>query len=707
MNPSNLSTILPLTNENRDTGFRIADYPLGYDLTIYNSTYHKSKKLDNGKYSKDAIDIVYRDNVTGQKKLHTFEQPEVLWWYVKDGTPIDNSTEPTEYVKADKFVFYRPLDELITIKTKFTDLVKDIAVRTNNLSYFYDNLKSGTYYNNKKLFTHPRVFGCDAPIDDQYRFQFGTSYQNTIASCTKGFFDIEVDMSLAKNRNRIVIGECEIDLITLTLEDTKEVYTFVHTKPSSGLKSVEEFKNEFTVAPSKFYEILKSTLIKHMGIENYEKFELPKFEYKTFFFDKEINLIKGFFNVVHMKKPDFMLAWNMSFDIPYIIERIKANGYDPKDIMCHPDFRYKVCDYYIDTNNEMEFENRNDKFDLSSYSVYLDQMIQFCSRRKGQRKMRNYRLDYIGTVTCDIPKLDYSHIASNLIELKEKSILTYWMYNIIDTIVAYCIEYKATDINDIFLRTTINDTSYAKIHRQTVFLRNRLYKSSYNKFGIVLSNNPNKENTKRKIFGGFVANLKLNLPNTKMVYINGERINIYDFLNDYDYTSLYPSLIRELGISMNNILCEIQVPGQIPNENRFKLKVYMRQRKLMTDYALGSFIFGARWLGLPTIMDMKERVERYYQMYKVPANPLLTHDYRGYINLSHKIDKDTPIRTINLSTKIRDDRDRALANGQTNIYPKMFDFDKYKVKDFEELYEIIHDENIRDMKNMPEKVMVR
>jgi hypothetical protein len=62
---------------------------------------------------------------------------------------------------------------------------------------------------------------------------------------------------------------------------------------------------------------------------------------------------------------------------------------------------------------------------------------------------------------------------------------------------------------------------------------------------------------------------------------------------------------------------------------------------------------------------------------------------------------------MNLSTKIRDDRDRALANGQTNIYPKMFDFDKYKVKDFEELYEIIHDENIRDMKNMPEKVMVR
>jgi hypothetical protein len=117
-----------------------------------------------------ATDIVYRDNVTGQKKLHTFEQPEVLWWYVKDGTPIDDSTEPTEFVKADKFVFYRPLDELITIKTKFTDLVKDIAVRTNNLSYFYDNLKSGTYYNNKKLFTHPRVFGCDAPITIRFLF---------------------------------------------------------------------------------------------------------------------------------------------------------------------------------------------------------------------------------------------------------------------------------------------------------------------------------------------------------------------------------------------------------------------------------------------------------------------------------------------------------------------------------------------------------
>lgn len=61
------------------------------------------------------------------------------------------------------------------------------------------------------------------------------------------------------------------------------------------------------------------------------------------FFDEEIELIDAVFKDINEEQPDFVLAWNMAFDIPYLIARIENLGYKPEDIICHPDFVHKSC----------------------------------------------------------------------------------------------------------------------------------------------------------------------------------------------------------------------------------------------------------------------------------------------------------------------------------------------------------------------------
>ena len=66
--------------------------------------------------------------------------------------------------------------------------------------------------------------------------------------------------------------------------------------------------------------------------------------------------------------------------------------------------------------------------------------------------------------------------------------ITFVLYNIFDVIVQKCIEYKTQDLEYIFAKCIVNNTSYKKGHRQTVYLINRMTKE-FDKLGFVIGNN--------------------------------------------------------------------------------------------------------------------------------------------------------------------------------------------------------------------------
>lgn len=574
-------------------------YREGADLTIMNTIYHYPKKLDNGKWDDGSIDIIAKDNKTGRKVLDHIVDPIYPFYFAKE--PVETNLLFIEKDKVD------------LVEAPYKELKKKIAELTDNVDFYFDNLKNKNARANEILHLHPRVFWSDTDISDKYRFLFRQKFQNRGIMPSVDFFDIEVD-GINIRGDFPEPGEAPINAVTLIHPETKEIYTLLLRNKNNPL--IEEFEKETRTA--KLYQEIKEFIeMKVGGKEKYEFYQLDKFQVKFLFYDEvdEIRLIQDLFIIINELQPDFLLAWNMAFDIPYIIARCVQLGYDPRDIMCHPDFEEKVVKYYIDDDHFNEYAERGDKATISSYTVFLDQMIQFASKRKGQKAFPSYKLDTIGEALVNVKKLDYSNITRNIAELPYKDYKTFVFYNIIDTIVQYCIEFKEKDMQYILLSALANNTRYSKVHRQTAYLTNRVAQMAFN-YGYIIGNNYNKINSKpsEKFDGAFVGD-PLKISDYPKHRINGIPVMIFDNLDDFDYSSLYPSIEREFNMAPNSQIGKIKLPykvhdkeGHIPSEN-FN---FNRSREFSEDITSKDWLeFASRWLHLASYDELLDDIEEY------------------------------------------------------------------------------------------------
>lgn len=494
------------------------NYRQGSDLTIMNTIYHYPKKLDNGKWDKGSIDIIAKDNKLGKKILDHIEDPIYPFYFAKE--PIETNLL---FIEKDK------VDE---IEVSYRDLTKKIAELTDNVDFYYDNIKNNNRSANNILHLHPRVFWSDASISDKYRFLFRQQFQNRTITPTVDFFDIEVD-GISLGGEFPEPGQVPVNAVSLINPETKEIFSLLLRTKSNPL--IPQFEEE-TRHRALYNELKEFITMKVGGSEKAHEYGLDEFEIRFLFYDEEdeIRLIQDLFILINELQPDFLLAWNMAFDIPFLIARCVKLGYDPCDLMCHPDFKEKIVSYYIDNDHYNEFAERGDRANISSYTVFLDQMIQFASKRKGQKAYASYKLDTIGEELVNVKKLDYSNITRNIAELPYKDYKTFVFYNIMDTIVQYCIEFKEKDMNYVLASALANNTRYSKVHRQTAYLTNRVAQIAYNR-GYIIGNNANKFNKKPdEKFDGALVGDPLKLTDYAKKKINGFPVMIFDNLDDFD-----------------------------------------------------------------------------------------------------------------------------------------------------------------------------
>lgn len=589
----------------------------GDNITIMNTMFRKIVNPENNKF-KDVLTIVYKDCDTMQKHMQEIVDPEYDYYIVND-----------DYKTSYNRLFIEE-DKVRKISVPYKDLEKSIAENTNNLEMFYENIRNGNRGANKTLNLHPDVFNSDTNIEDHYRFRFDQLYKNEPCKITKAFFDIEADtISMAGDFPEP--GECPINAITLILQEQQQIYTFLLRNKTNP--QINEF--EQSVKDGSIFEELHDFVINAVGgPEAAEKLKID-FKYNFLFYDEddEINLIKDLFNAINSFKPDFALAWNMGFDVPYILARIQKLGYSPEDIVCHPDFKYKSACYFVDERMKSEFAERGDFANISSYTAYLDQMIHFASRRKGQNKLSSFTLDYIGEVVAKVRKLDYKDITTNISELPYKSYKTFVFYNIMDTIVQYCIEMKTGDIDYVFSKCVINNTRYCKAHRQTVYLTNRGMKEFKNE-GFIMGNNCNKFNPKpdTKFPGAFVGDPR-QVNNYSKFRIYGRPISVFANCDDFDYSSLYPSVIRQFNIAPNTQIGMVIIHDAVfANENKSKLDNWTRSLAFMEDLQSRVWLeFCTRWFHLSNYTQLYHEVELFFKTKAIPINGLRYKDRNGLI----------------------------------------------------------------------------
>ena len=599
----------------------IKGYKRGSNITLLNTIYIRAQKLANGSYSDDYLYIIYKDLDTGEKKMQEIQSPDYTYYMLNDGIP---ATYNRLYIDK-KYVH--------PVRSKYNKIKNSIAKQTGNLEWFRNNNQTGNYKENDKLYKIPSVFFADTDIEDYYRFLFDMEYKNEPFNPSKLYFDIETDI-INMRGDFPEPGECPINAVTLIDEEHKNIYVLLLENYNNPL--IEEFKNTPNITTE-----LKDFVRERVGGWKREiEFGLDQFNYKIAFFDEEINLITTCFRIINYIKPDFALAWNIAFDLPYFIARIRNLGFNPNNIICHPDFNVRICEYNID-NRADKFEQRNDEAKISSYTVYLDQLILYASRRKGQRAIGSYKLDFVGQHEAGVNKLDYSAITSNIAKLPYLDYHTFVFYNCMDTIVQYCIECKTGDVDFVLNKSITTLTRYSKIHRQTTYLVNRNKRDFFN-MGYVMGNNINKSNPKQSFAGAFVADPKL-VSDKPKVKINGKAINILRNNDDFDFTALYPSIIEQSNMSpatMHGKVLFDQPTDKL--ENRFDNPYYDRSVWFMEDLISNNIIdFCHRHLGMPNYEEMYDLITKYFTEVKNTNNKLHPIDvYSGKPILVRKVNKN-------------------------------------------------------------------
>jgi len=612
----------------------IKNYPAGSNLTILNTIYLYPTKDENDKWSKDKLLIIFKDNVTGEKHYEEIETPDYEFYMAKSDEFIDHNLLFIEKDKVDK------------ISTPYNSLAKKVAELTGNTEFYYDNIRNGNRYANNKLYTHPKIFMADQNIEDHYRFRFSNTYQNPIIQVSKAFFDIEVD-TIKMRGDFPDMGECPINAISVISEVTNKVYIFLLRNKENPL--IQEFED--SIDDELFKELKEFVKANVGGWKNEKRAGLDELDYEFMFYDEEIKLIQDLFILFNTTKPDFILVWNMAFDMTYIIERIKMLGYNPEDIICHPDFKTRTAQYYKDTRNENDFSKRGDSAIISSYSVYMDQLISFASRRRGQHAYPDYKLDTIGNIIADVGKLDYSDITTSISKLPYLNYKVFVFYNIMDTIVQKCIENKTADVEYAFNKCLINNTRYSKCHRQTIYLVNRGVKEFY-KDDFIMGCNNNKYNEKSEKFpGAFVAD-----PSKVDAYgkikIAGNPINVMNNLDDFDYKALYPSLMREFNMAPNTQIGIINIPNQIyNNENRFNREIYSRGSAFIEDLQSQVYLeFCTRWLHFADYGSLYKDVIEYFTTEANPGRALKWYNDKNQQVVLRFINNNAKQKVISFNT---------------------------------------------------------
>lgn len=526
------------------------DYPEGSDLTIMDCFYQRPIfDMDSPyrtKISDDFLIINYINNVTKEKGYKVIKKPTYIYYMIKEGEEVPDYNKL--FIERDK---------VEPVEVEFSKLEKSIAEETDNMDFYKENLAKKNKQENRKLHTLPNIFFSDVAIEDHYRFRFAQTYTNNIEKITKGFFDIEVDGKFTQS-DFVSPNDCPINCVSFHDENSNKTYTFILRNYNNPL--IQQFENEVNSGKFSYNDIIKFVIEAVGGIKQAKKYDIETMTFDIHFYDSEIELLKDLFMTIHKCSPQFVEGYNSSaFDLNFIIERIKVLGYDPADIMCDPRFSVKVVYNRIDERHINELAERGDRTYISGFPVFIDQMIQYASRRKSKiGSYKSFKLDDIGELEAGVKKLDYHHITNSVIELPYLDFKTFVLYNIMDVVVQKCIEKKTQDLEYLFSKCIVNNTSYHKGHRQTVYLINRMANEWY-KMGYVIGNNCNRWNEKPPKFLGALVGDPLKTNDYSKLRINGRAIWVCDNLQDFDYKSLYPSILLEFNIAPNTQEGKIEI----------------------------------------------------------------------------------------------------------------------------------------------------
>lgn len=545
-------------------------------LPIESVNHVKNKMLIDVQYARkkgkkeeainDYIYLIWRDLDTGEKHMSAVENPTVPIYFEKE--------ETRDYSRNRKWQYKERLKQKIV---RARDVIPAIAEEAGKqaMDTLKNDYQTGNYGDLQNFFRYPYSYGADYDVRFFYHYFWLKSFKTEKQTyATKGFSDIEVD--LTNNAGKFPTGGLHaVELITLVDPQSKTSYTFIlrgmqfiprNIDPDNleEIAKEEERRADYDEKNRQQEEFLKD--LDGFKKELNETFDelYGVFDYKFYVYSDEKKMLTDYFNLVKILKLDFMLFWNMSFDVPYMWDRAKVLGLDPVQLYTHPDFPNREAKFIRDNNPKHKaIKTSSDCFIATGYTVWHCQERLYAQIRKGESELASYKLNDIAKKEIDDSKYDYSE-EGNLRKFAAHNYRKYVLYNIKDVLLQYGIERRTDDVDNYWSMSYLNCTPYQDVFKQTSVLRNTQY-IYYDRQDVVPGNNVNKldyyikeklkkmvqaiegdeyddDDDEKKAEGAVVGNPLLVNPFGMELY--GKRSShCFIFSIDMDMTAFYPHVI--------------------------------------------------------------------------------------------------------------------------------------------------------------------
>ena len=306
----------------------------------------------------------------------------------------------------------------------------------------------------------------------------------------------------------------------------------------------------------------------------------------------------------------------MEHVIPYIISRIEELGEDPREIMCHSDFPVQQL-YFKEDTNTFEFAEKRDYFEISSYTHYIDQLIQYASLRKSQGAVKKVNLGAIAREELGDTKLDYTDVG-NFIEFSYQDYPRYVMYNIKDTLLQMGINRKCHDMTNYYFSVYNSFCGYKDGLKQTVSLRGLIYKELSKEYNLVLGNNTNfgngstnaqkddDEDDDDSFEGALNGDPMLN-SNKGLILFGKQSMYIFGSCIDLDFSAMYPNSICSFNIFAASMIGKLIIKGCENNLTYSDDAGKEFVEDITSDLPLFT---GSKWFDLPTFEELNDEVCR-------------------------------------------------------------------------------------------------
>jgi hypothetical protein len=365
--------------------------------------------------------------------------------YYKDGT-----SEPKAFLVKD---FKRPI--WITKKafrnhkdfkeTEVLEKVDELMTTQSNIDRTIANyLGTPHLVNNKKeLLKSPYIYGYDI-TSTAYMKYLSMKKNNYIQNpYTYAVFDIETNVTDLKKGPSPLSDDGYIILASLVMKvkDTYKIHLVCHKDFYNAKSATEKIK-------AKMAERLP---------------HITNYELVINIHNNDIDMLRDIFKVANDWAPDFLAIWNMNYDIPYILDRLKYHHVDPRNILCDTSipFEYRYCRYKKGTQKKITSSGvvKPVPVSLQWHTLFLtarfyviDAMCTYRLLRISSPEKPSYALDYIlklekisdGKLKLEDAQ-EYTGLAYHYYVQKDHK-EEYIVYNIYDCISVIELEEKIKDL---------------------------------------------------------------------------------------------------------------------------------------------------------------------------------------------------------------------------------------------------------------------